>query len=112
MGSLHHILPATAWTAAVQEGHYAPPSLGSQGFIHLSAPHQVLGTANRFYRDAPDLLLLTVDEAALGAALRWEEGEPGELFPHLHRRLAVSEVTAVSQLLGDPDGVFRRLGDP
>jgi uncharacterized protein (DUF952 family) len=110
MSTLLHIVHRTAWAAAVAEGQYSPPSLASEGFIHLSAPRQVLGTANRFYRDTPDLLLLLrVDEASLGADLSWEEGEPGELFPHLYRALDTAEVRSVVELRPDEDGVFRQL---
>ena len=110
MSTLLHIVARAAWLAASKLGSYAPPSLVSEGFIHLSVPCQVLGTANRFYGGTADLLVLTVDEAALGSALRWEEGEPGELFPHLYRALAVSEVSSVEALVPDADGVFRQLG--
>ena len=44
------------------------------------------------------LLMLTIDEAMLGDALKWEEGEPGEHFPHLHGPLDVDAVTDVREL--------------
>jgi len=91
---LFHITAAADWEAALAAGRYAPPSLDREGFIHLSADGQVAGTLARFYADVPDLVVLEVDDA-LGEALRWEEGEPGELFPHLYRALAPHEVLAV-----------------
>ncbi len=109
MSTLLHIVQRAAWAAAVADGRYRPPSLATEGFIHLSAPRQVLGTANRFYRETPDLVVLSVDEASLGPALQWEEGEPGELFPHLYRALDVAEVRSVADLCPDDDGVFRQL---
>ncbi len=109
MSTLLHIVQRAAWAAAVVEGRYRPSSLASEGFIHLSAPRQVLATANRFYRETSDLLVLQIDEAGLGADLRWEEGEPGELFPHLYRALDPGEVLAAVELKPDDDGVFRQL---
>ena len=101
-----HILTSSAWEQARVRGAHAPESLAREGFIHLSSPEQVLGTANRFYRGVPDLVVLVVEEDALGGDLRWEEGEPGELFPHLYRPLAVSEVVAVRLLVPDGGGRF------
>lgn len=72
---------------------YRPPSLESQGFVHLSRPDQVEATADRFYAGRADLLLLSVDPSGLD--LRWEEGEPGELFPHVYEALPLASVTAV-----------------
>ena len=95
MAPLFHIVRSADWAAAQQSGEYAPPSLASEGFIHLSAEHQVAGTLGRFYAGVPDLCLLVLDESALGSALCWEEGEPGELFPHLYRALTLDEVLEV-----------------
>lgn len=104
---LFHILTPAAWDAARAAGTYAPPSLESEGFIHLSTAAQVVATANRFYGAAPELMVLVVPEPE--DALRWEEGEPGELFPHLYRALPVAEVREVRRL-GREGGVWARVG--
>ncbi|MCO4773417.1 MAG: DUF952 domain-containing protein [Deltaproteobacteria bacterium] len=98
MSQLFHIVARDQWGPAKASGTYAPPSLESEGFIHLSARHQVAGTAARFYAGVPGLVLLEVDEAALGDKLVWEEGEPGVQFPHLYRALRAAEVLAVHEL--------------
>jgi uncharacterized protein (DUF952 family) len=100
-----HICRAGAWEKARIEGHYQPPSLTTDGFIHFSLPTQVLATANRFYAGERDLLLLWVPVGAVGLDLRWEPAD-GEVFPHLYRALHPEEVWAVTPLLPDASGVF------
>ena len=116
MTELFHIIERDAWADARRRGTYAPVSFKNEGFIHLSAHHQVLGTANRFYGGATDLLVLVVDEASLGSALVWEEGEPGVDFPHLYRPLKIMEVTEVRRLRRGKDGAWSAVvsgsGDP
>ena len=65
-------------------GVYGAESLRSQGFIHCSTVEQVVQTANRFYRGRADLVLLCIDEALLESEIRYEEGEPGQQFPHIY----------------------------
>ena len=96
---LFHILSRADWQRAVAAGTYAPPSLESEGFIHLSTAQQVGPTRRRFYADVPGLCLIAVDSDALGDALQWadvlhDDGTRGR-FPHLHRALATDEAREV-----------------
>ncbi len=43
-------------------------------------------------------MLLVLDTAALGDALRWDESRPGETFPHVYAPIPVSAVTAVERV--------------
>jgi len=88
--TLFHIITAEAWAEAEALGTYAPPSLSSEGFIHLSTAEQVPGTLARFYAGVPDLLLLSVE---VSDAVFEEVGHG--TFPHLYRPLATTEVVAV-----------------
>ena len=114
-GWLYHLALRQEWQQARAVGEYRRStrerSLEDEGFIHLSAAHQVEATAARFYADLPAraLLLLVVDPQCLAAAglkVRWEpahgsgepSGEPSrELFPHLLGPLPVQAV-----LLAEP----------
>jgi uncharacterized protein (DUF952 family) len=109
MGALFHIVPASDWSAAQAAGALKPGSLASQGFVHLSERGQVLGTANRFFRGRRDLLLLEIDAAKLSDPVRYEEGEPGVLFPHLYGPLPVSAVVSAKPLVPGGDGTFTSL---
>lgn len=64
----------------------------TDGYIHFSTPEQVAATAAKYFANQSDLVLLAVDPARLGAALKWEPARGGALFPHLYRALRLDEV--------------------
>ena len=74
------------------------------GFIHFSSAAQVAETAAKHFAGQHDLVLLSVDAARLGAALKWEPSRGGALFPHLYGDLDPAAVTKVDALPLGPDG--------
>src|SRR5690606_31308677 len=75
---VYKILAQADWEEARRIGHY----LGSRddlrdGFIHLSAAHQLAGTAARHFRGIADLVLVALDAGQLGSALKWEPSRGG-----------------------------------
>ncbi len=76
----------------------------SDGFIHFSTSTQVAATAARHFAGQDDLLLVAVEAAGLGDALRWEVSRGGELFPHLYGDLPLSAVAWVKPLPLDVGG--------
>ena len=100
---LYHLALAEEWRAAEAEGVYRRSTRGlgleQVGFIHASHAHQIAATFERFYADAPAVLLLTIAPerlAAAGIAVREEPaGESGECFPHLYGPLPCQAVVAV-----------------
>jgi len=108
---IFHLVDAAGWALAIAAGEHRPASLGAEGFVHLSTRAQVLGTANRFFAGRTDLLLLHVDEARLPGALRYEEGEPGQRFPHHYGPLPCQAVVRVVPLKPSASGAFEDLGE-
>ena len=93
-----HIALPEDWAAAFSAGEYRMSTRGvplaDDGFIHLSTRAQFVDTANRFYGDLDELVLLTIDPDRLTDPVRFEPPMPGadELFPHLYGPLPVSAV--------------------
>ena len=82
------ILSAREWQQACEVGTYNGSADDVRdGFIHLSAAHQVAGTAAKYFRDQPGLLLVAFDSAGLGPTLKWEPSRGGDIFPHLYSPL-------------------------
>ncbi len=102
---IYKICPEALWRAAQAVGRFegAPVDL-ADGYIHFSTGAQVRETAARHFAGQGDLLLLAVDEGALGADLRWEPSRGGDLFPHLHGALPLAAVRRVDPLPLAPDG--------
>ena len=74
------------------------------GFIHLSAGDQLAGTLAKHFRGEENLILLAIEDAALGDALKWETSRGGALFPHLYAPLPRSAVTNAMPLTRDAAG--------
>ncbi|GAA0595710.1 DUF952 domain-containing protein [Caenispirillum bisanense] len=91
------------WQAAVAEGTYTGSEHDKRdGFIHCSAADQVADSAARYF-PGEDVVLLTVDSAQLGDAVKWEEAKRGT-FPHIYGPLPISAVTGVEFVRWSGDG--------
>lgn len=99
------ITTRSAWERARATGALAASADDERdGFIHLSAAHQLADTLAKHFKSQADLVLIELDAAALGADLRWERSRGGELFPHLYAGLPISAVRAVFPLQLADDG--------
>ena len=104
---LVHLAERPLWEAAAPTTSYLPTEWDRDGFIHLSALHQVLTPANRFYRGRGDLVALVLDAHLLRDAVVWEPGtDTEELFPHLYAALPTDAVLTVLDFPPDADGGF------
>ena len=95
---LFHVAEQDHWNAGQEAGSYAPPSLEAEGFVHLSTANQIHRTIQKRFAGRWGLILLTIDPDRLSSELRWEEGEPGELFPHVHGPIDLEAVTEAKEL--------------
>jgi uncharacterized protein (DUF952 family) len=114
MTTLYKICPATLWKKAERAGVFTGSDADHRdSFIHFSAAGQVIETAAKHFAGQNDLLLIGVDAAKLGDALKWEPSRGGALFPHLYGHLSLAAVTSVQPLPLGPDGrhVFPPLQD-
>ncbi|WP_237480438.1 DUF952 domain-containing protein [Lichenibacterium dinghuense] len=103
---VYKIAPAVLWREAEAAGVFrgAPVDL-ADSFIHFSTAGQARETAARHFAGQEDLLLIAVEAAALGEALRWEPSRGGALFPHLYGPLPMSAVRRVDPLPLGADGL-------
>ena len=103
---IYHMCRETEWRAAEKTGSYPGSSQDvADGFIHFSTASQIVASASRHRAGQSDLVLLAVDPAALGAALRWEKARGGEFFPHLYGALPCAAVRRVAPLPLGADGL-------
>jgi len=64
----------------------------ADGYVHFSTSAQVAKTAALYFSDQSDLVLVAVETDNLGDDLKWEASRDGALFPHLYRKLYMSDV--------------------
>jgi uncharacterized protein (DUF952 family) len=108
---IYTMVRAADWRAAEAEGAYAGSADDRRdGFLHFSTAAQLRASAAKHRAGEADLLLVEVEAAALGDALRWEPAAGGRrpgLFPHLHATLPLAAVRRVLPLPLGPDGLHR-----
>jgi uncharacterized protein (DUF952 family) len=93
----YKILTAGEWAQFQADGvfHGAPVDL-ADGYIHLSTADQLQGTLDKHFAGQAGLVIVEVDLAALGNAVRWEVSRGGALFPHIYAALPMSAVICVT----------------
>ena len=105
---IYTLVRAPDWRAAEAAGAYAGSADDARdGFLHFSTAAQLRASAAKHRAGVPDLVMVEVDAAVLGDALRWEPAAGGSrpgLFPHLYGTLALVAVTRVVPLPLDADG--------
>jgi uncharacterized protein (DUF952 family) len=103
--AIYHICRRDEWRGAAASGSYRGSTQdAADGFIHFSTSSQVVESAAKHRAGQRDLVLVVVDPARLGAALRWEKSRGGQLFPHLYGALPASAVRRVAELPLGSDG--------
>ena len=110
-----HLTNSATWIEAQQQGFITAPSLATEGFIHCSTEHQMLGVANKYYRGDSEMVLVLINTSTLTSPLKWEppahiDGSPSlpdePLFPHIYGVINLDAVSQVIDFPSNPDGSF------
>lgn len=106
MATIYKLCSAALWREAEEAGVFAGSSIDhADGYIHFSTATQVKETAALYFSGETDLMLVAVDGARLGPALRYEASRGGALFPHLYAALALDAVLWARPLPVAADGL-------
>ncbi|HEX4026770.1 MAG TPA: DUF952 domain-containing protein [Rhizomicrobium sp.] len=98
------IVPRAEWESGSGDYHGSAHDR-ADGFLHFSTQAQLPQTLRRHYAGQDDLILVAVDAAALGAALKWEHSPSrGEDFPHLYGFLSCDAMKWAQPVTKDADG--------
>jgi uncharacterized protein (DUF952 family) len=104
-GTIYKIVSTDLWQAAEKAGRFDGAGIDlADGYIHFSTAGQARRTAELYFGGQVGLLLVAVDGASLGDALRYEPSRGGELFPHLYGSLPLTAVLSARPLPLDSDG--------
>ncbi len=105
---IFHLALVDDWAAAFTDGLYLISTRGMTldevGFIHCSTRDQLEDTANRFYGDVDQLVVLTIDPALVPSPIVREPPAPDVdmLFPHIYGPLPVAAVDRAAVWLRVP----------
>ena len=104
---IYHITTPVQWQQFATLPFYEAPSLQTEGFIHASKARQVQETADRYYKNEPEILLLTIDTSLLAIPLLYEEApNRKEEFPHLYGKLNKDAIVEHTTIARQEDGSY------
>ncbi|MGD1911066.1 MAG: DUF952 domain-containing protein [Rivularia sp. (in: cyanobacteria)] len=106
MKTILHITPPQDWEKAKNTGIYRADSLETEGFIHCSTPTQVVRTANLWFKNQTDLLLLFIDSEKVTSEIRYDIVAENQRFPHIYGALNTNAVFKVIEFEPNENGVF------
>jgi uncharacterized protein (DUF952 family) len=106
MNTILHITPSDRWAKAKNLGTYRSDTLDSEGFIHCSTVTQVIGSANRFFKQQQNLVILVIDTDRVTATIHYEGTDPDNLFPHIYGELNINAVIQSIDLELDSNSCF------
>ena len=95
---IFHMALPDDWAAAFTTGEYRMSTRGvtleQEGFIHCSTRAQLQDTANRFYGDLDQLIVVTSEPRLVPSTIVFEAPSPGMdvLFPHIYGPLPIAAV--------------------
>lgn len=105
MPLIYKIVPSPLWRDAEAQGALEGSAVDrADGFIHFSTADQARETAAKHFVGQSDLLLVAIDPAKLGQALKYEVSRAGALFPHLYAPLPCAAVAWIKPLPLGEDG--------
>lgn len=104
---IYKIFRTDEWQALRETGETAGAPIDlADGYVHFSTAAQAGETAAKHFVGAEGLFLIAVNAETAGEALRWEVSRGDALFPHLYRKLSLTDVVW-AQPLPLVDGVHQ-----
>ncbi|RPE66319.1 uncharacterized protein (DUF952 family) [Pacificibacter maritimus] len=90
---IYKIFRADEWALLQSAGETdgAPVDV-ADGYVHFSTAEQAPETAAKWFANVDGLVLLACDTDVMADDIKWEPSRGGALFPHLYRKLRVSDV--------------------
>ena len=79
----------------------------ADGYMHMSTREQAADTVAKHFAGQDRLVMLMIDLAPFGDAVKWEVSRGGALFPHLYGELPMSAVAGKVVLRIGDDGLHQ-----
>ncbi len=92
---IYHIVLPKVWEEFKDKEAYEAESLRTEGFIHCSFANQLDGVLDRYYRDAGDVLVLTLETEKLTSRLVNERSTNDEIYPHIYGQINCDAIAGV-----------------
>jgi uncharacterized protein (DUF952 family) len=93
---------------ALSTGEYRGSTLGTsledEGFIHCSRLEQRPAVVDRWYKDAPHIVVCEIDRQRVTSPVVDEVGNDGQTYPHIYGPLNMDAVIQTRKIVRSADG--------
>ena len=103
---VYHLITSQEWEIAKNQPYYAAESLVLEGFIHCSTAVQVARTANNYFKNNTEMLVLHIKEENLGAAALKYEANEYDTFPHIYGHIVREAVVGETLIKQNDKNIF------
>lgn len=104
---IYHIAYRRDFEKSLDEKTYKPLNYDKEGFIHCSPISKLTESANKFFKDMDDIIIICIDESkVVGKIIREDLYNTGFPFPHIYSALNIDSITAVLEFKTDERGNF------
>ncbi len=103
---VYHLITPKEWETAKNQPSYAAESLALEGFIHCSTAVQVAKTANNYFKNQSEMLVLHIKEDNLADATLKYEANSYDAFPHIYGRIVREAVVGETLIKQNDKNVF------
>lgn len=94
---IYHIVLPEVWEEFKDKAFYAAESLETEGFIHCSFAEQLDAVLDRYYNNAGDVLILSVEAEKLTSSLISEPSTNNEIYPHIYGKINRDAIVGVDK---------------
>lgn len=94
---IYHIVLPEVWENFKEKEEYEAESLQTEGFIHCSFAEQLDGVLQRYYSNAKNVLILTLDTEKLSSKLINEPSTNNEIYPHIYGKINKSAIVELKE---------------
>ena len=103
---IFHITTPTAWNNFEHQNYFKADSLQTEGFIHTSTIAQLEATAQRYYANENEIIVLHLDANAMQQKIKYEwASSANDFFPHIYGVIEKENILQI-QSIKKIDGKF------
>lgn len=94
---IYHVVLPEIWAHFKDKDFYEAESLQSEGFIHCSYSGQLEAVLERYYKNAPNVLILTIETEKLKSKLVEESSTNNEIYPHIYGKINLDAIVGIEE---------------
>lgn len=103
---IFHIVTPSYWQTFDDKDVYFSETFNDEKFIHCSTIEQLPGVLQRYYKNAGEVVKLTINEEKLTTQPIYEAAANGEEFPHIYGGINKSAITEIKKLVEISEGKY------